>query len=93
MKQPEVSEELNADNLKAFRSKAKSGSPLVEYTGLVALLADIADTAIGGLDCYATFGLSRDKSTILCTVTIGRQKLYAGGKTLIELSQSAESLL
>lgn len=93
MKQPEVSEELSAENLETFRKQAKSNSSLSQYHGLVALLADVADTAIGGMDCYATFGLSRDRSTILCTITIGRQKLYAGGKSLSELSQAAESLL
>lgn len=93
MKKPDVQSNLEANQLASFRKEAKSGNPLLDYSGIVAVLCDVADTAVGGMDCYCTFGLSRDRSTILLTVTIGGSKLYAGGATMKEVSAAAEGLL
>jgi len=80
-------------NLQDFQDIAKTKDGLALYSGLLAILADVADTAVRGADCYCTFGLSRDKGALLLTVNVGGSKLYASGATLDEVATAAQELL
>lgn len=86
-------EELRHDNLESFRAALKAGGKVGDYEGILALLADIADSAAHGSECYAVFGLNRNRDEVMCTVTIGREKLYATGPSLVAVSRAALELL
>lgn len=92
MKSKEKTEVRN-DNLSSFRSHLKAGGKVGDYEGVLALLADIADSAVDGSECYAVFGLNRNRDEVMLTVTIGREKLYATGPTLVDVSRAAMDLL
>lgn len=86
-------EEVRGDNLESFRAHLKSGGKIGDYEGMVAMLADIADSAVSGHECYAVFGLNRNRDEVMLTVTIGREKLYATGPSLVAVSKAALELL
>jgi hypothetical protein len=86
-------EPLVTDNLKRFQEHLKTGSKLSQYEGLLALLSDAVDTAAAGSECYVVIGLNRNRDTVMCTVTIGREKLYATGPSLLAVSDDAKNLL
>lgn len=86
-------DEVRGDNLDRFREHLKAGGKVGDYEGILALLCDIADSAVHGSECYAVFGLNRNRDEIMLTVTIGREKLYATGATLVAVSKAAMDLL
>lgn len=86
-------EPLVTDNLAAVERVTKAGTKLEPYYGLVAILADVVDTAARGDECYLTFGLSRNRDQIMLTVHIGRDALYASGASLVEVSKVCIGLL
>lgn len=85
--------EIAPENLKTLREQLKTNKAGQTYEGLVAILADVVDTAIGGSECYAVLGLNRNRDAVMLTVTIGREKLYATGPSLVAVSRAAEELL
>lgn len=87
------SAELGRENLSVVRRHLKDGKSLLAYEGLIAILADVVDSAASGSECYCTFGLSRNRDKVMLTVTIGREKLYATGSDLLEVSKAALDLL
>jgi hypothetical protein len=93
MKKDFVRGKLDTGHLLNVKKEFKGYTPASPYAGLVELLADVVDTAISGPECYVTFGLSRDRSSILLTVHYEHSKLYAGGTTLAELSAAAGELI
>ena len=86
-------EPLNDNNLNSFREHLKATKHIGDYEGILALLADVADSAANGSECYAVFGLNRNRDSIMLTVTIGREKLYATGPSLVAVSKAALDLL
>lgn len=85
--------EIQSDNLKTLREQLKANKGGQTYEGLVAILADVVDTAVGGSECYAVLGLNRNRDAVMLTITIGREKLYATGPSLVAVSKAAEELL
>ncbi|HEY9759004.1 MAG TPA: hypothetical protein V6C97_27800 [Oculatellaceae cyanobacterium] len=86
-------ETIEPKNLKTLREQLKANNAGQTYEGFLAILADVVDTAIGGSECYAVLGLNRNRDAVMLTVTIGREKLYATGPTLVAVSKAAEELL
>lgn len=84
---------IEAKNLKHYQEALKAGNADTTYQGVVALLADIADNALAGHDCYITFGASRDKTGLLLTVTYDGTKAYASERDLAKVSGLCERFL
>jgi len=64
-----------------------------QYSALLQLLADIADIAASGSDCYCTFGAARDKQSLLMTIHQDGARAYVGGFDLLGIVAEAEKLL
>lgn len=86
-------EPLVTDNVDAVQRITKASGKQLPYDGLITLLADVVDTAARGSECYATFGLSRNRDQVMLTVHIGRETLYATGASLLEVSKACNDLL
>lgn len=84
---------VEANNLRDLQDIKATKDGLGLYYGLLAVLADAADTAAGGGDCYCTFGITRDKGSLLLTVNVNGGKLYASGGTLDAVATAALELL
>ena len=84
---------LTPDNLTSVDNEYKNSKNASGYLDLLYLLADIADTAIRGDECYATFGLTRDGTGLLLTVTHKGRKFYAAGSNLVQVASEAKKLL
>jgi len=93
MKKAFVRAVMKPDQLETVRKQIIKDTGFQAYQGVALLLADIVDTAVKGTECYATFGISKDRSAILLTIHLGDQKLYAQGATLAEVSSACEELL
>lgn len=93
MKKGFVRDELKQVNKAEVQQLQIDEHPFGPYNGLLQLLADIADTAIGGADVFASFGISRDRGSVLLTVKVDGHPLYAGGRSLKEVSDACLELL
>jgi len=86
-------EPLVLDNLKRFREHLKAGKSVGDYEGVLAMLADIVDSAGNGHECWCTFGLSRGKEQVMMTIHYGPERLFASGSSLVEVSKACIELL
>jgi hypothetical protein len=87
------SDKLPTTNRKDLDEVVKSFGSNQVFTPLLQLMADVCDSAANGSDCYITLGASRDKQSLLMTITQDGAKAYLSEFTLRGLSAAAETLL
>jgi len=84
---------LAKDNRKTVERVSTNFGQAQDYTGLLQLIGDVCDAAASGADCYLTLGASRDKQSLLLTITQDGAKAYLSEFSLLGLAKVAETLL
>jgi hypothetical protein len=93
MKKDYVRADMKADQLKTMSQQLAKPDKPVTYFPLLLIMADVIDDAVKGANTYMTLGVSRDKSSIILTISVDGHKLYASGATLAELADRVNNLL
>jgi len=81
------------DQLKEADLNLEEVSENFPYSGLIRLIADVLDNAIGGNNTYMTIGATKDKAAIIVTVSVEGNKMYVNGSSLVEISAGANELV
>jgi len=90
---PDAGAPLAQDNRKALDIEIETKQGLQIYKPLLALVADVLDSAAGGNDSFVSIGTTRNHSafTIMVQIAGRRHNLYA--ENLAALSDQAQTLL
>lgn len=78
---------------KEFEKQLKSAQGQAEYQALVRLIAQVLDTAITGGDCNMRIGTTKRRDSLIITVYLEGEPMYATGQDWYSLLKAAESLL
>jgi len=90
---PDAGEPLAKNNRSSLASIEKDPKEITAYLSLLALVADVLDSAADGADSFVSIGTTRNKSafTIMVQIAGRRHNLYA--ENLRALSDQAQTLL
>jgi len=90
---PDAGAPLAKDNGAVLQTAGHTKEGLIEYQPLLALVADVLDSAADGNDSFVSIGTTRNHSafTIMVQIAGRRHNLYA--ENLRALSEQAQTLL
>jgi len=88
-----VRHELDINNAKRLATKKTNTLVQSKLYPLLAVLAEVLDAAGNGEGAWISFGSNQAGDAYLLTVHQGRDKLYAGGASLEDLSTDCQNLL
>jgi len=86
-------EQLSVANRAALNAYKKTALKDTHYVGLLAVLAETLDNAAAGKNAWVSIGKNRAGDAFLLTYHEGGDAVYAGGHSLLGLSDECLNLL